>query len=202
MKTAYCVLCGQDRPAVADPLKAQVATPGRLASLTRGLTRAQLLYRPAPGKWSIHEIVCHLADTEVANAWRYRKVLAEDEVGLTAWDQDRWAAGHQYRRQDFRLAMEQFRILRTRNLGLLKAVGRKAWHAQRPTRPSGRSAPPRWSCTWPTMMRTTWAKSKVSARCSRAGTHCGPNGPHAMGAREPRAETGDVNWSRSLMVIW
>jgi uncharacterized damage-inducible protein DinB len=112
---------------VAAPLKAQVATPGRLASLTRGLSRAQLLYRPAAGKWSIHEIVCHLADTEVANAWRYRKVLAEDEVGFTAWDQDRWAAGHQYRRQDFRLAMEQFRILRTRNLGLLKAVGRKAW---------------------------------------------------------------------------
>ncbi len=127
MRTVYCALCGQDRPAVADPLKAQVATPGRLASLTRGLSRAQLLYRPAAGKWSIHEIVCHLADTEVANAWRYRKVLAEDEVGLTAWDQDRWAAGHQYRRQDFRLAMEQFRILRTRNLGLLKAVGRKAW---------------------------------------------------------------------------
>jgi hypothetical protein len=79
--------------------------------------------------------VCHLADTEVANAWRYRKVLAEDEVGLTAWDQDRWAAGHQYRRQDFRLALEQFRILRARNLALLKVVGRKVWErtANHPT---------------------------------------------------------------------
>ncbi len=127
MRTTYCVLCGQDRPVVANPVKAQAGTPGKLASLTRGLTRTQLLHRPAPGKWSIHEIVCHLADTEVANAWRYRKVLAEDEVGLTAWDQDRWAAGHQYRRQDFRLALEQFRVLRARNLALLKAVGRKAW---------------------------------------------------------------------------
>jgi hypothetical protein len=127
MKTEYCALCDTERPVVANPLKAQSATPEKLRLLTRGLTKAQLLYRPAPGKWSIHELVCHLADTEVANAWRYRKVLAEDEVGLTAWDQDRWAAGHQYRRQDFRLAMEQFRILRTRNLGLLKAVGRKAW---------------------------------------------------------------------------
>ncbi len=127
MRTGNCVLCEQDRPVVANPLKAQAATLGKLASLTRGLTKAQLLRRPAPGKWSIHEIVCHLADTEVANAWRYRKVLAEDVVGLTAWDQDRWAAGHQYRRQDFRLALEQFRILRARNLALLKAVGRKAW---------------------------------------------------------------------------
>ena len=127
MRTVYCALCGVDRPVVANPVKAQAATPGKLARLTRGLSRAQLLHRPAPGKWSIHELVCHLADTEVANAWRYRKVLAEDEVGLTAWDQDRWAAGHQYRRQDFRLALEQFRILRARNLALLTVVGRKAW---------------------------------------------------------------------------
>ncbi len=127
MRTEHCSLCGKPQPAPADPLKAQAATPGRLARLTRGLTRAQLLHRPAPGKWSIHEIVCHLADTEVANAWRYRKVLAEDEVGLTAWDQDRWAAGHQYRRQDLRLALEQFRVLRARNLALLRVVGRKTW---------------------------------------------------------------------------
>jgi len=127
MRTEHCPLCDKPQPAAADPLKAQAATPGKLLRLSRGLSRAQLLTRPAPGKWSIHEIVCHLADVEVANAWRYRKVLAEDEVGLTAWDQDRWAAGHQYRRQDVRLALEQFRILRARNLALLRVVGRKAW---------------------------------------------------------------------------
>ncbi len=127
MRTAYCVLCGSPQPAAANPLKAQAATPGKLLRLTRGLTRAQLLARPAPGKWSIHEIVCHLADTEVANAWRYRKVLAEEALGLTAWDQDRWAAGQSYRRQDLRLALEQYRSLRARNLALLRLVGRERW---------------------------------------------------------------------------
>jgi hypothetical protein len=127
MRLEQCPLCGKAQPAAANPLRAQAETPGKLARLTRGLSRAQLLRRPAPGKWSIHEIVCHLADTEVANAWRYRQVLAEDNVGFTAWDQDRWAAGHRYRRQDMRLALEQFRILRARNLGLLRAVGRQAW---------------------------------------------------------------------------
>ncbi len=126
MGTVSCPLCGKPQP-TGDPLRAQAATPGKLLRLIRGLSRAQLLTRPAPSKWSIHEIVCHLADTEVANAWRYRKVLGEDEVGLTAWDQDRWAAGHRYRRQDLRLALEQFRSLRTRNLALLRVVGRKAW---------------------------------------------------------------------------
>ncbi len=127
MRTAYCVLCGSPGPVTANPLKVQAATPGKLLRLTRDLTRTQLLARPAPGKWSIHEIVCHLADTEVANAWRYRKVLAEEVLGLTDWDQDRWAAGHHYRRQDLGLALEQFRSLRVRNLALLRVVGRKRW---------------------------------------------------------------------------
>lgn len=127
MRSEHCPLCGKPQPVAANPLRTQAATPGTLLRLSRGLSRAQLLTRPAPGKWSIHELVCHLADVEVANAWRYRKVLAEEEVGLTAWDQDRWAAGHQYRRQDLRLALEQFRILRARNLALLRVVGRKAW---------------------------------------------------------------------------
>ncbi len=127
MRTEHCPLCGKPQPAVTNPLRAQAATPGKLLRLTRGLSRAQLLTRPAPGKWSIHEIACHLADTEVANAWRYRKVLAEDEVDLTAWDQDRWAGAHLYRRQDLRLALEQFRSLRARNLALLRVVGRETW---------------------------------------------------------------------------
>jgi uncharacterized damage-inducible protein DinB len=125
MGTAHCPLCDKPRPVTANPLREQAATPGKLLRLIRGLSRAQLLRRPAPGKWSIHEIICHLADVEVANAWRYRKVLGDGEVGLTAWDQDRWAAGHQYRRQDLRLALEQFRILRRRNLALLRVVGRQ-----------------------------------------------------------------------------
>ncbi len=127
MKTTHCPLCGTPRPVEANPEIIQAATPGKIARLTAGLTRAALLRRPAPGKWSIHEIVCHLADVEVVNAWRYRKVLAGEMLGPTTWRQDGWAGAHRYRHQDFRLALEQFRGLRARNLALLGAVGRKAW---------------------------------------------------------------------------
>jgi len=137
MRTAHCTICGKARPVIADPFRIQAATPGKIRRLLRGLSRAQLLQRPAPGKWSIHELVCHLADTEVANAWRYRKVLAEGAVGPTAWDQDRWAETLDYRRQNLQLALEQFSVLRARNLGLLKVVGRRAWarQATHPTLP-------------------------------------------------------------------
>ena len=135
MKTAHCTICGKARPVIADPFRVQAASPGKLRRLLRGLSRAQMLRRPAPGKWSIHELVCHLADTEVANAWRYRKVLAEGAIGSTAWDQDRWAAKLDYRRQSLRQALEQFAVLRARNLALLTTVGRKAW-ARKATHPT------------------------------------------------------------------
>lgn len=127
MRTERCPLCGKEQPAAANPLKALAETPEKLLALARNLTRAELLKRPAPGKWSIQEIACHLADAEIANAWRYRKVFAEDEFRITTYDQDCWAAAHQYRRQDLRLALEQFRALRARNVALMKLVGRKAW---------------------------------------------------------------------------
>ena len=47
---------------------------------------------PAPGKWSPAEIVCHLADCEIAFAFRLRQTLAEDHHVLQPFDQEKWAA--------------------------------------------------------------------------------------------------------------
>jgi hypothetical protein len=127
MRTEHCPLCGKENPVVGNPLRALAEAPGKLIALVRGLTRAQLLKQPAPGKWCIQEIVCHLADAEIANAWRYRKIFTEDEFHISTYDQERWAVAHQYRRQDLRLALEQFRALRARSVALMKLIGRKAW---------------------------------------------------------------------------
>ncbi|MEK7204921.1 MAG: DinB family protein, partial [candidate division NC10 bacterium] len=48
-----------------DPLAGAAATPAKIVSLIRGLTPRELARRPAPGKWSIQEIIRHLADTEM-----------------------------------------------------------------------------------------------------------------------------------------
>jgi DinB superfamily len=47
---------------------------------------------PAPGKWSPADIVCHLADCEIAFAFRLRQTLAEDNHVIQPFDQDKWAA--------------------------------------------------------------------------------------------------------------
>jgi len=55
----------------SDPLTILGSTPDKLASLVRDRTSAQLMSAPAPGKWSITQILAHLADAELAIAWRH-----------------------------------------------------------------------------------------------------------------------------------
>lgn len=75
---------------------------------------------PAPGKWSARDIVCHLADTEIAFGFRLRQALAEDHHVIQPFDQDHFAAV--YGRLDAAVALETFTALRKWNLALLAAA--------------------------------------------------------------------------------
>ena len=110
-----------------DPLRLQQATPARLASLVKRKTRKQLTRRPAPDKWSVVEIMAHLADAEIAISWRIRQKLARNAIPIQAYDQDAWAGTFQYAKRDPRQSLANFRSLREANLALLKSVPRKLW---------------------------------------------------------------------------
>src|SRR5258708_36475301 len=86
-----------------DALKVQGATVSKLARLIRGLTPKQLKWQPEPGKWSIAEILAHLADTEIVASWRMRSVLGENGTTIQAYDQNAWAAVLLYRKRDAKL---------------------------------------------------------------------------------------------------
>jgi hypothetical protein len=73
---------------------------------------------PAPGKWSPAEIVCHLADCEIAFAFRLRQTLAEEHHILQPFDQDKWAAP--YNGIPAKDALAAFTALRTWNLLLIR----------------------------------------------------------------------------------
>jgi hypothetical protein len=75
-----------------------------------------------PGKWSIRQIVAHLADAELVAAHRFRQVLAEDKPTLVAMDQDAWAANLDYARRKPKQSLETFRRLRAENHELLKSL--------------------------------------------------------------------------------
>ena len=110
-----------------DPLRLQQAAPAKLAALLKGKTGKQLMRRPAPEKWSVAEIVAHLADAELAIAWRIRQILSNNAIPIQAYDQDIWARTFDYAHRDPRASLATFRTLREANLALLKSVSRKLW---------------------------------------------------------------------------
>ena len=105
-----------------DPLRVMRATPSTLEALVGGVRRPRLTRRTAPDKWSILEIVCHLADTELAMAWRVRNALATPGVDLAWFDEDRWARQLGYNERPVRPQLSLFRALREANLALLRAM--------------------------------------------------------------------------------
>ncbi|MGC2196056.1 MAG: DinB family protein [Terriglobales bacterium] len=110
-----------------DPLKVQKSTAKKIEKLIKPLSKKQIRRRPAPGKWSIAEILAHLADTEVVGSWRMRLILGADGTPIQAFDQDVWAKTFRYEERDPKHSLKVFRVLRESNLSLLKSVPRKLW---------------------------------------------------------------------------
>jgi DinB family protein len=110
-----------------DPLNVQRATPKRLAQLSRGLTLAQLRRKPAPKKWSIAEILAHLAETEIVVGWRLRQALTKPGTPVHAYDQDKWAAVGRYAKRDPKASLALFTALRECNLTLLRGLSKPEW---------------------------------------------------------------------------
>jgi hypothetical protein len=73
---------------------------------------AVLKKRYAPGKWSVREILVHLADTETVLLDRLRRLAAENNPTLMAFDQDKWAGALFYGKRDLGVARQQYESAR------------------------------------------------------------------------------------------
>lgn len=74
-----------------DPLIDRYAAGGPLlVYATSGLSQEHERARPGPGAWSIAELVAHLLDSDLVLADRMKRVIAEDEPVLLAFDENRW----------------------------------------------------------------------------------------------------------------
>jgi hypothetical protein len=110
-----------------DPLKVQASTPKRLDRLVKGVTTAKLRKRPAPEKWSVAEILAHLADVEIVIGWRMRSILGAPGTAVQAYDQNAWNASLHYDKRDPRKDLIQQRVLREANLAMLKTLTPEQW---------------------------------------------------------------------------
>jgi len=123
-------LLGQD-----DPAEVQATTR---AAILEVLTDAasDLRTRPAPGEWSVLELLGHLLDAEIVVSGRYRWVLSQDRPPLFGYDQDRWVERLRHNDDPPDELLEVFSTLRTANLRLWNRSSaddrrRVAMHAER-----------------------------------------------------------------------
>jgi len=110
-----------------DPLAVQAATAGKLDRLIDGVPEETLRRRPGPEKWSVSEILAHLADGEIVGGFRLRFILGAPGSPIVAYDQDQWVISGHYDRRDPRRSLEQFRVLREANLALLDSLEPAQW---------------------------------------------------------------------------
>ena len=102
-----------------EPVEVIATTPEKLEKVLGGLSPAQIESQPAPGKWSLREIMAHLADCEMAFGFRLRQGAAGVEM-IQPFDQDGWARN--YGAYDFAAAMTTYRALRAWNLAFIHSL--------------------------------------------------------------------------------
>jgi uncharacterized damage-inducible protein DinB len=100
------------------------AGPGILHKAVAGLTEKeeQLHARPIPGKWSILEVVCHLADFEIVYADRIKRVIAEDEPTIFGGDPETFAARLAYQKRDIEEELRVVDIVRKQVSRILEEI--------------------------------------------------------------------------------
>ncbi len=86
----------------------------------------------APGKWSARDILCHLADCEIAFAYRLRQALAEDHHVIQPFNQSEWARN--YAAYDTSAALDVFTAVRNWNVRFIRSVPAEA-HSKPVTHP-------------------------------------------------------------------
>jgi len=99
-----------------DPVRILGDTPTALRRFLDRVPAVSVVTPEGPGKWSIRDVVQHLADSELVGGFRLRMVLAQDRPELAGYDQDLWANRLQYGNVDVRDALEQFTSLRASNV--------------------------------------------------------------------------------------
>ena len=110
-----------------DPLELSSKAHKRLRHLIDGLSTKELEWCPGEGKWSIKQVLAHLADGEVINGSRLRFVAAMDRPTIVGYDQDAFIANLCVDKLSAEEWLDAFRSMRALNLSLLSRLPKESF---------------------------------------------------------------------------
>lgn len=135
------VLSTQERSAL---IERYTRGPALLKAALAKIPTAALQWRPAPKKWSAHEIIVHCADAETNAAARLRYVLAETKPIIQGYDQDRWAQVIDYHSLPLEPALATVEAVRVNTVPLLRRLRDEEWQRVGEHTESGRYTLENW----------------------------------------------------------
>jgi DinB family protein len=110
----------------------QVTEPDLVALLTAqqtntarflaGLTETQAACRYAPDKWSIREIIGHLADSERIFSYRLLRIARADTTPLPGFDENAYVPSGEFERRPLASVAAEFASVRAATLTLLQGL--------------------------------------------------------------------------------
>jgi len=120
----------------ADPFDVLSTTPSTIEAWIAGRRDEDLRRSPSPSRWSVAQIISHLADSEIVFAYRVRMILSAPGVAIQAYDQDAWSRAQHAETSDPHASLALFTALRTSMVRLLRSLGpeeldRYGMHAER-----------------------------------------------------------------------
>ena len=104
---------------VLEPVEVIASTPEKLERLLSRLSAEQIDRKLAPHKWSVREVMAHLADCEMAFGFRLRQGAAGVEM-IQPFDQDDWARN--YGAYSFSAALTTYLAVRAWNLAFIQSL--------------------------------------------------------------------------------
>ena len=127
-----------------DRIERYARGPSLLKAALGKVPEAARKWRPGPGRWSVHEIVCHCADSETNAALRIRYLAAAESPLVHGYDQDAWAVRLDYHALPLETALATVEAVRAHTAEVVRRLPETAWSREGRHTESGRYTGEDW----------------------------------------------------------
>ena len=110
-------------PEGSDLLALLSSQPDELRGLLQDISDEQANERPAPGEWSIKEVIGHVCDTERVFAYRALRTARADAQPLAGFEQDEYVKATDFNARSLSDLLNEFMFQRRANVLCFEALG-------------------------------------------------------------------------------
>lgn len=118
--------------------------PARLRAALATVPSEAMQWRPKPGEWSAHEVICHCADSETNSYARIRFLVAENAPTIMGYDEANWARVFDYHTLPLEPALATIDAVRANTVALIRRLPDAAWQRTGTHSESGRYSAEDW----------------------------------------------------------